>query len=189
MPSQVTPVGRVSFPAVYKPEAFEGDDDAKYSIVLLFDAKTDLSEMKKAAEVAAFAQFPKGLPEGFRSPFRSCDSSERYRDVCPGGTFVRFSTKTKPKVVGNPASFRVPGDPNPVLNEIKEDSGLFYAGCYGRVKYRVYGYDVRGNRGVAFGLEHVQKWDDGEPLGGVSAADAFADSVGEMPTDDLQGLF
>ena len=42
----------------------------------------------------------------------------------------------------------------------------FYPGCYARATVRAFAYDQAGNRGVAFGLQNIQKLADGEPLGG-----------------------
>ena len=50
-----------------------------------------------------------------------------------------------------------------------------YSGMYGNVNVNFYPYNFNGTKGIACGLNHVQKTHDGEPLGSsrVSAADAF----------------
>ena len=56
------------------------------------------------------------------------------------------------------------------------DSTEVYSGCYARVSINAFPYNVQGNKGVSFGLNHVQKIADGDYLGGRSrAADDFDD--------------
>ncbi len=56
------------------------------------------------------------------------------------------------------------------------DSSEVYSGCYGRVFINFYAFNTAGNKGIACGLNNVQKVDDGEFLGGrTKAEDDFAD--------------
>lgn len=51
-----------------------------------------------------------------------------------------------------------------------------YSGIYGRASINFYAFNTNGNRGIACGLNNIQKLRDGEPLGGKSRAeDDFAD--------------
>ena len=55
------------------------------------------------------------------------------------------------------------------------DRAEVYSGCYGRVSLTFFAYNTNGNRGIACGLNNVQKIRDGEPLGGhMSAEQEFA---------------
>jgi hypothetical protein len=56
----------------------------------------------------------------------------------------------------------------------------FYSGCYARASVRAYVYDNKGNRGVGFGLNNVQKLRDGEPLGGSGGP--------ARPSDEFQAV-
>ena len=50
-----------------------------------------------------------------------------------------------------------------------------YSGVIGRASINLYAYNVNGNRGIAAGLNNLQKIADGTPLGGKSRAeDDFA---------------
>ena len=50
-----------------------------------------------------------------------------------------------------------------------------YSGIYGRASINFYAFNVNGNRGIACGLNNLQKMRDGDPLGGkASAASDFA---------------
>lgn len=52
----------------------------------------------------------------------------------------------------------------------------WYSGIYGRASINFYAFNTNGNKGIACGLNNLQKLRDGEPLGGKSRAeDDFAD--------------
>lgn len=53
------------------------------------------------------------------------------------------------------------------LNPILERSEV-YSGVYGRASINLYAFNSNGNRGIACGLNNLQKISDGEPLGGKS---------------------
>ena len=55
------------------------------------------------------------------------------------------------------------------------DSREVYSGMYGNVNVTFYPYNFNGKKGVACGLNHVQKTSDGEPLGSsrITASEAF----------------
>ena len=56
------------------------------------------------------------------------------------------------------------------------DTSELYSGIYGRASINFYAFNTNGNRGIACGLNNLQKLRDGEPLGGKSRAeDDFAD--------------
>lgn len=173
----VTHEFRVSFPALITPKAFE-EQAPKFSIVMLFDKNTKLSEppknklgqpigisMKHAAHNAAVEKFgPKEKwPKNLRMPFRDGDE----RSDTPGyeGTiFVTASSKGQPGLVDQKRQ--------PILNERD-----FYAGCYARAELIAFAYDKAGNKGVSFSLQNVQKLRDGEPFSGRKAAEDVFDDV------------
>ena len=52
---------------------------------------------------------------------------------------------------------------------------LLYSGVYGRASISFYAFNSNGNKGIACGLNNLQKIRDGEPLGGrTRAEDDFA---------------
>lgn len=53
-----------------------------------------------------------------------------------------------------------------------------YSGVYGRASINFYAFNVNGNKGIACGLNNLQKIRDGEPLGGKSSAES------DFATDD-----
>ena len=55
------------------------------------------------------------------------------------------------------------------------DRSEVYSGVYGRASINLYAFNSNGNKGIACGLNNLQKIKDGEPLGGKSRAeDDFA---------------
>lgn len=171
-----TPPFRVSFPAMFKPESYEGGEP-KFGLVGLFAKSADLSGMQALADRAKTARFGAAVIPNFKSPFR--DGAEKpnldgYQDV----KFARITTKMKPGLVDKALKPIVenPSDPA-VVERVKsgEVSGeQFYAGCWARATVCAYAYDTKGNKGVAFGLLNVQKLrDDGEFTGRASAEDEF----------------
>ena len=65
----------------------------------------------------------------------------------------------------------VDADCNPILTRSE-----VYSGVYGRASISFYAFNSNGNRGIACGLNNLQKIRDGEPLGGRASAESdFAD--------------
>ena len=156
----MTPKFRASFANVFRPgKAMEDGQEPKYGVMMLFDKDADLSALKAAAQQAVVdewgadkAKWPKNL----RSPFR--DQGEKDGEAfVAGAMFVTATSKQKPGLVDQ-------------RNQPIIDESEFFSGCYARATVRAFAYDKAGNRGVAFGLQNVQKLADGEPLGGARVA-------------------
>lgn len=181
-----TPEFRVSFPSVFKATAFE-NQEPKFSIVMLFDKKTSLAPLKALAKDAIEKKWPDASkrPKGLRSPFRDGDIEKPDTQGYAGCMFIRATSKMRPGVVDQSVQ--------PIIDESD-----FYAGCYARATLTAYAYDTAGNRGVAFGLQNVQKLRDGEPFSGRSKAEddfdvvetdsGFLDEgINDTATDDMFG--
>lgn len=169
----LTPEFRVSYPAVFKPKAFEGQE-AKYSVVMLFDKKTDITTLKKAAHAAKIEKWgpnKEKWPKNLRSPFRDGADREGTDGYGEGVIFISASSKTPVGLVDNKLGA--------ILNE--QD---FYAGCYARAQIVAYAYDTHGNRGVAFGLQNLQKLRDGKSFSGKQKAEDVFDAVEDGSDDE-----
>lgn len=154
----MTPEFRVSFPNVFRPQKpLQEGADPKYGLTMLFPKGADLSPLKKAAEAAVAEKWGTDKtkwPKNLRSPFRD-QGEKKFEGYESGGVFITATSKQKPGLVD--------GSVQPIIDEAE-----FYPGCYARATVRAFAYDAAGNRGVAFGLQNVQKTRDGEPLGGRS---------------------
>lgn len=169
----------------------------EFSVMAAFPPGTDLTVLKKMAFEACVkkwgadkAKWPAKNPVtgqgGVRSPFR--DQAERGKiseetgalvlpaGLVAGAIFCNFKSEQKPGVV----------DEN--VQDIIDTSKL-YSGVWLRATVNAYAYDNKGNAGVAFGLNNVQKIKDGEPLGGnrTRATDDFAPIAGATPTGSVAG--
>ena len=51
-----------------------------------------------------------------------------------------------------------------------------YSGVYGRASITFYAFNSSGNRGIACGLNNLQKIRDGVPLGGKASAESDFDT-------------
>ena len=172
----LTPVFTVSFPNLFTPSEFEGKK--KYGVTALFkkkDKKTwdklislvDLAAKDKWGKAAsAISLFVHPLKDGDDKADASMEGKyENYRDHY----FLSFQSEYQPGIVNR--------EREDIL-----DPDEIYPGCVGRALVNVYAWEYQNNkgavmkRGVSFGLQHFQKWDDGERFGGsrTSAADAFA---------------
>lgn len=192
-----SPEGIVRYANVFTPRARKGKDgtpqgEAKYSVLLVFDKKTDLTELEETIEEAAVKKFGSKaksmLANGrLRSPIRDAEEyvdeelskEENWPFNLPGARMARFATTDKPGVVD--------ADADPIMDKTE-----FYDGCRARVSYRAFGYDTNGNKGVGLILVNVQKIDDGKRLSGnPSAEDEFAPKAskgGKRKTDDDDDL-
>ena len=170
---------RLSYAHLFTPVCAPGSDTAKYSVSVLID-KSDretLSRIKAAVEQAKkdgmTSKWGGKIPNKLHLPLRDGDEDRPDDENYAGKYFFNCSANRKPGIV----------DRN--MNEIIDPDEV-YSGCYARVNVSFYPYDTNGNRGIAAGLNHVQKLADGERLGGgVSVEAAFADDDDDWDDDDL----
>jgi hypothetical protein len=154
-----TPVARLSFPNIWQPRVPDSGGDAKYSAVLIFPKGTDLSELKKAV-VEVAKKFFKGKkpPANYRSPFRDNSQKENIPGYEEDGTFISCTSYNRPGVVDKKCVTIT--DPNEL-----------YPGCWVKATVVAFSYNKKGNVGISFGLNNLQKVKDGEPLGSWSRAE------------------
>ena len=179
----ITPEFRVSYPQVLESRLNELNGKQEYGLTGLFPKGCDLSVLKKGAEavlIAALGADKSKWPKNIRSPFR--DQAEKEKDgKLPAGheagaIFINFKANQRPGLVD--ASVQ------PII-----DASDFYAGCWARAQVRPFYYDQKGNKGVSFGLQNVQKTREGDPLGNrVRAEDAF-EAVAGAAEETGQSIF
>jgi len=176
----VTGKVRLSYVHVFEKWSGGEDQDAKYSVVLLIP-KTDKATIRalRVAEAAATeagksTKFGGSIPKGLKSIIHDGDE-EADLDKNPeyaGCLYMSVGSRTRPGIVDK--------NVQPIL-----DSTEVYSGCYARVSINAYPYNTKGNRGISFGLNNLQKLADGEQLGGGTRADADFDAVDEDDEDVL----
>lgn len=182
MAKVVTGKVRLSYVNIFKSRSFSDGQDAKYSVCVLVPKKDKgtLRRIKAAIDEAVqegiASQWGGKKPGNLHLPLRDGDE-ERAAEASEyeGMMFFNANSKNKPGVVDK--------DCNEIL-----DPDEVYSGCWGRVSVGFYPYNVSGNRGVAVGLNNVQKLSDGERLGTerASAESDFGDGFTDDDEDDSE---
>ena len=175
----VTNKVRLSYCHLFEPHAAEGNEP-KYSCTILVpksDTET-LTKIKNAVNAAKVAGVKLlgdkngTIPKSVKTTVHDGDGEKpnggEYSDECKGHYVINCSSKQKPGIVDK------------FCKEIL-DSTQVYSGCFGKVSINFYAYATSGNKGVACGLNNVQKLADGEYLGGRSRAE---DDFGAVVEDD-----
>lgn len=162
---------RWSYANVWQPKSINGGTP-KYSVSLIIP-KSDtvtLGKIKAAIEAAYKEGEAKRKGNGrsvpalaaIKTPLRDGDAERPDDEAYANSYFVNANSTTKPGIVD--------ADRNEII-----DSSEVYSGVYGRASINFYAFNSNGNRGIACGLNNLQKIRDGEPLGGhASAAEDFA---------------
>ena len=161
-----------SYLTINEPKAPLGGGTPKYSASLIIP-KSDKVTINKvhAAIQAAYEEGAsklkgngKSVPplSTLKTPLRDGDIERPDDPTYKNSFFINANSVTKPGVV----------DAN--LNPIIDPSEL-YSGIIGRASINFYAFNSNGNKGIACGLNNLQKLADGTPLGGHSRAeDDFA---------------
>ncbi|MEX6014803.1 DUF2815 family protein [Mammaliicoccus sciuri] len=168
---------RTSFVHIFEPHAMEEGQEKKYSMSIIIpksDTKT-IEKIENAIEAAKeqgkAEKFGGKVPPKLKTPLRDGDEEHPDDPAYKDSFFLNASSKQAPGVIDQ--------------NKIKlTDSTTVYSGCYVRVSINFYPFAVSGNKGIAAGLNNIQKWADGEPLSGASTAEDDFDEL-DMDEDDL----
>lgn len=180
MPENSTKVvtGKVRFcyVNVFEPTALNDGDTPKYNVCVLIpksDTKT-LKAIRNAIEAAKIAGKSKiadkngKIPSTIKLPLRDGDEERSDDPAYEGMMFINANSTRKPAIVDK--------DLNPIMSQEE-----FYSGCYGRASINFYAFNVQ-SKGIAAGLQNLQKLEDGEMLAGGSTAEE--DFGGENQWDD-----
>lgn len=169
---------RWSYVNAWEPKSINGGAP-KYSVSLIIP-KSDTKTLEKirAAIQAAYEEGQSKLKGNGRSvpalsalkmPLRDGDAERPDDEAYANSYFVNANSGTAPGIVD--------ADRNPILERSE-----VYSGVYGRASINFYAFNSNGNKGIACGLNNLQKIRDGEPLGGKSRAE---DDFAEEDEDDF----
>ena len=168
----VTGVCTFSYLNCWEPKAAPDGGKPKFSVSLIIP-KSDTKTVEKirAAIQAAYEEGQtklkgtgKSVPSlsALHTPLRDGDVDRPDDEAYKGSWFINANSDSAPGIVD--------ADCNPILTRSE-----MYSGVKGRASINLYAYNVNGNRGIACGLNNLQKIADGTPLGGKSRAeDDFA---------------
>lgn len=174
---------RISYPHIFEPFAFEGQAE-KYSASLIIskdDTKT--LEIIKKAIAGAMEEGEaklKGKPKkAIRIPLRDGDTDRPDDSAYENSYFINANSTRAPQVVSR---YIDPKTKKPI--DLTEED--VYPGCYVNVTINFFAYSASGNVGIGAGLGNIQKYDDGDRLGGATSAeeDFEFDSAPEASLDD-----
>ena len=174
------PDTRWSYANVWEAKSINGGTP-KFSVSLIVpksDTKT-IAKIKAAIE-AAYHDGEAKLkgngksippPAALKTPLRDGNVERPDDPAYENAYFINANSGTAPGVVD--------ADRNEILNRSE-----IYSGVYGRASINFYAFNSNGNKGIACGLNNLQKIRDGEPLGGKSRAE---DDFATDADDDFLG--
>ena len=161
------PQTRWSYANVWDAKSINGGAP-KYSVSLIIPkSDTKTVEKIKAAIQAAYEEGQSKLKGNGKSvpalsviktPLRDGDTERPDDEAYTNCYFINANSATAPGIVD--------ADRNPIMERSE-----VYSGVYGRASISLYAFNSNGNRGIACGLNNLQKISDGEPLGGKAKAE------------------
>jgi hypothetical protein len=162
------PNTRWSYANVWEAKSINGGTP-KFSVSLIIpksDTKT-IAKIKAAIEAAYHEGESKLKGNGktvpplaaLKTPLRDGDAERPDDEAYANAYFINANATTAPGIVDV--------DRNPILTRSE-----VYSGVYGRASISFYAFNSNGNKGIACGLNNLQKVRDGEPLGGKASAES-----------------
>lgn len=172
----------MSYLNINEPKTPLGGGTPKYSVSLIIPKSDEVTVAKiRAAIQAAYEEGQSKLKgsskfvpalEDLKTPLRDGDKERKGDENYANAWFINANSASKPGVVD--------ADCNPIL-----DTSELYSGIIGRASINFYAFNSNGNRGIACGLNNIQKLADGMPLGGHSRAE---DDFANLDDDDEEFL-
>ena len=167
---------RWSYANVWEAKSINGGTP-KFSVSLIIPKSDTVTVNKiKAAIEAAYEEGQSKLKGNgktvpalsiLKTPLRDGDLERPDDPAYANAYFINANSASAPGIVD--------ADRQPILERSE-----VYSGVYGRASINLYAFNSNGNKGIACGLNNLQKIRDGEPLGGKSsAASDFATDVDE----------
>ena len=162
------PDTRWSYANVWEPKSINGGAP-KYSVSLIIpksDTRT-VAKIKDAIEAAYREGESKLKGNGksvpalsvIKTPLRDGDLERPDDAAYANAYFINANATSAPGIVD--------ADLNPIMTRSE-----VYSGVYGRASITFYAFNSSGNKGIACGLNNLQKMRDGEPLGGKASAES-----------------
>ena len=162
------PDTRWSYANVWEPKSINGGAP-KYSVSLIIPKSDTRTVTKiKAAIEAAYREGESKLKGNGKSvpalsviktPLRDGDLERPDDAAYANAYFINANATSAPGIVD--------ADLNPIMTHSE-----VYSGVYGRASITFYAFNSSGNKGIACGLNNLQKMRDGEPLGGKASAES-----------------
>ncbi|WP_149867371.1 DUF2815 family protein [Dehalococcoides mccartyi] len=167
----ITGESRLSYANLWEPKSINGGTP-KYSVSIIIpksDAHT-VAKIKAAIEAAYHEGETKLKGNGktvpplasLKTPLRDGDIDRPDDEAYADSYFINANSGTAPGIVDHDC-------------ETIFERSQIYSGVYARASVNFYAFNSNGNKGIACGLNNIQKLCDGDPLGGKPRAeDDFA---------------
>ena len=178
----VTGVCRLSYANIWQAKSINGGAPKFSTSILIPKSDTKTIAKVKAAIQAAYEEGEgklkgnsKSAPSlaSLKTPLRDGDIERPDDEAYAGHWFLNANSNTAPGVVD-------------ASREPIYDTSEIYSGVYARVSLSFYAFNSNGNRGIACGLQNIQKVRDGESLGGkAKAEDDFDDDFKPDDNEDF----
>jgi hypothetical protein len=169
----VTGKVRFSYLHVWEPAAVEEGSQKKYSVSLIIP-KSDTATVARIKDAiqsaleAGKAKFGGKIPASLKLPLRDGDLERADDDAYLNSWFLNANSSKQPGIVDQ--------NVQPILRQDE-----LYSGCYGRASVNFFAFNTNGNKGIACGLNNIQKLSDGETLGGRTTAEFdFSDDLSDI---------
>lgn len=169
------PNTRWSYANVWEAKSINGGAP-KYSVSLIIPKSDTVTVNKIKAAIEAAYKEGEGKLKGngksvpplsvLKTPLRDGDLERPDAPEYAGCYFVNANSASAPGIVD--------ADRQEII-----DRSEVYSGVYGRASINFYAFNSNGNKGIACGLNNLQKIRDGEPLGGKSRAEDDFDTDDE----------
>ena len=171
-----------SYLTVNEPKIPLGGGTPKYSTSLIIP-KSDTETIQKIRKAirAAYDEGQSKLKgngkfvpalEDLKTPLRDGDRERPGDEAYKDAYFLNASSRSKPDIVDRYKK--------PIL-----ETGELYSGIIGKASINFYAFNSNGNKGIACGLNGIQKLKDGTPLGGRSRAEDDFDVEDDDDEDDF----
>lgn len=172
MTKVITGKVRMSYANVFEPKSINGSEP-KFSVSLIIpkEDKVTIEKINKAIEQAkkeGISKLGGKIPANLKTPLRDGDVDRPDDAAYANSYFINANSTIRPGIVDE--------NLQPIINPQE-----FYSGCYGRASLVFFAYNAQGNKGIACGLQNLQKLEEGQPLGGRARAE---DDFG---TDNILG--
>ena len=170
---------RFCYADVFEPKAMNEGDTPKYSVCIIIskDDTATLDKIRKAIEAAKQAGKAKladkngKIPANIKTPLRDGDEERGDDPAFENSYFINANSTRKPSIVDK--------NLEPIMSKDE-----FYSGCYGRASINFYAFNVQ-SKGIAAGLNNLQKLADGESLVGGSTAKEDFGGDNAVEDDDM----
>jgi hypothetical protein len=156
----------------------EGDTPKYNTCVLIPKSDTaTIDKIKKAIEAAKEAGKTKladkngRIPANLKLPLHDGDEERPDDPAFEDHYFINANSMRQPSIVDRSL--------NPIMSRDE-----FYSGCYGRASINFYAFNV-SSKGIAAGLNNLQKLEDGEMLAGGSTAEEDFGGDNAVQDDDM----